>query len=76
MDSLHIESMAENKVDALLTAEVGEPVPAENAFDRNDESFAEGCDSLEEGLGLRADVAVKARLSGRVETTEVHASCM
>jgi hypothetical protein len=73
VDGLHVEGAAENEGNVLLGAEVGEPVPAEDALDADDEVIAIGRDGPEEALGLRAQVAVHEHLAGLVvEDAQVH----
>ncbi len=35
VDGFHVEGMAEHKVDALASAQIGEPLPGEDALDRD-----------------------------------------
>ena len=72
VDGLHVERVAEDEGDALLGAEVGQPVPGEGALDRDDEVLAEGGDCGEEGLWLRADVSVQEHLALLVDNADVH----
>src|SRR5918999_4037142 len=49
VDRLHVEGMAEDEGEALLFAQVGHPVPAEEAFDRDTQTLpvrSEGFDEL------------------------------
>ena len=72
-DGLHVEGVAQDEGNALTRAEVGEPVPAEDALDANDEVVAIGLDGAEEEFGLRAQVAMQEDLAGLVvEDAEVH----
>ena len=41
MDGLHGEGMTEDERDLFIGAEVGEPVPGEHAFDRDDDMQAD-----------------------------------
>ncbi len=59
VDGLHVEGVAENELDSLSAAEIGDPVPREHALDGDDEVVPEGLDRLEELLGLAGDVAVE-----------------
>jgi len=49
---LHGQGVAQHEGDALVFAQIGEPVPGEHALAANDEVFAERLDGAEEGLGL------------------------
>jgi len=44
--------VSEDKGDALLDAEIGEPVPGEDALDADDDILAKGLDGIEEVSGL------------------------
>ena len=54
VDRLHIEGVTEDEGDLLARAQVGEPVPAEDALDANHEALAVGPGRLEEGSRLGA----------------------
>jgi hypothetical protein len=43
--------MSEDEGDVVLGAEIGQPVPGEDALDPDDDIFPEGFDGLENGLG-------------------------
>jgi hypothetical protein len=64
--------MAENEIDALLSAQVGEPVPGEHAFGSDDKVVAVRFDQAQEEFGTGRNVAVQHDLSGGVEDTDVH----
>jgi hypothetical protein len=51
VDRLHVEGVAEDEGDGFLGAEVGEPVPAEDALDADDEVVAVGLDGARETPG-------------------------
>jgi len=74
VDRLHVEGVAEHEVDALGCAQVRQPVPGEDALDRNHEALAVGSDRLEEGLGARLQVLVDENLALGVEDAHVHGS--
>ena len=72
VDGLHVEGVAEDEGD-VLGAEVGEPVPAEDALGGDDQVVAEGFDGFEEELGLAGQVAVQQDVAAPVlEDAEVH----
>src|SRR5262249_57799791 len=68
----HVQGMAQDKRDRLLGAEVGEPVPAEQALDGDDQPLAEGFDGGQEGIGPRRQVLVVDHLAVRIEDAQVH----
>jgi hypothetical protein len=73
VDGLHVERMADDEGDVMLGAEVGEPVPAEDALDAADQVVPVGLDGPEEGVGLAAQIAVQDDLAAfMVEDAEVH----
>ena len=51
------QGVTEDEGDALVLAEVGEPVPGEHALAADDEVFAEGLDRVEEGIRLGGEIA-------------------
>ena len=72
VDRLHVERVAEDEGDAFGGAEVGEPVPGEDALDGDDEVVAIGRDYLEERFGVRRQVLVDEHLAVAVEDADVH----
>lgn len=70
--AFHGEGVAEDELDPLPAAEVGQPVPGEDTLDGDDEALAEGFDGLQERLGCRADVLVEEDSALPVENAEVH----
>ena len=66
--------MAQDEGDALILAEVGEPVPGEHALGGDDQSVAVGLDGLEEELGIGAKVLVDDNGVVLVEDADVHGS--
>jgi hypothetical protein len=76
MDGFHVEGMTEDERDVFLGAQVGEPVPGEQAFDRDDDIGPLRRDDFETGLRYRLHVAVKERFTGLVEATDVHGTGM
>jgi hypothetical protein len=64
--------VAEDKGDLLFGAEIGEPVPTEQALDADDETVAKGGDGLEEGVGVGGVVFVVDDLSVAIEDAQVH----
>jgi len=50
MDGFHVQGMTEDKRDAFVGTEVGEPVPGEHAFDSDDETLAIRSNDVQEGI--------------------------
>jgi hypothetical protein len=59
VDGLHVEGVAENEGDLLGSAEIGQPIPGEDALHRHDDVLAVGSEEIEENLGVRLDVALE-----------------
>src|SRR5712691_6116570 len=76
MDGLHVEGMTEDERDRFIGAEVGEPVPGEHAFDRDDDIRPIRSNDCEKGLRGRLHVTVEQRLTGLVEDADVHRTGM
>ena len=55
VDRLQIEGVGQDERDAMFGAEIGEPVPAEDAFGADHQVVRVGGDGLEEGLGGGVD---------------------
>jgi hypothetical protein len=72
VDGFHVQSVAEDESDLLPGAEIGKPVPAEQALDGDDAVVAEGSDSLEEGVGFGGEVFVVDDLAVAIEDAQVH----
>src|SRR5262245_21067457 len=71
--------MAEHEGNALLGAQVGEPVPGEHALDGDDQAgvvgvVAEGSDRVEESAGIGSIVLVQDGAAALIEDAQVHAS--
>jgi len=71
VDRLHIQRVAERKGQAFLGAEIGEPVPAKEAFAK---VVAVGRDDFERFVAVALEVAVDQDLSRLVEDADVHRS--
>jgi putative addiction module component (TIGR02574 family) len=72
MDGLHRQRVPQHKGDAVLGAEVGEPVPGEHALRAHDEIVAKGGHGLEERVRCGLQVAMHQHLAGPVEDADVH----
>jgi hypothetical protein len=64
--------VAQDEGNALWSAEVGEPIPGEEAFDANDEVLPVGGNGLEKWLRCCLHIPVQKDLSAAVEDTDVH----
>ena len=72
VDRLHVVGVTEHEVDVGVGAQVGDPVPAEEALNADDEAVEVGFDQFEKAVGITGDVAVDDLLAVRVEDAHVH----
>jgi len=72
VDRLEVEGVGEDEGDVELAAEVGQPVPAEDAFGADDEIVAVGLGGLEEGVALAGDSFVQDDRAAAFENAQVH----
>src|SRR3989441_2562204 len=72
MDGFHIEGMAQDKGDVLCSAEIGQPIPGEHAFDRYDKTLPVGSNGLEEGFRSGWHIAVQQELTIVAQDADVH----
>jgi hypothetical protein len=66
----------EDKGNLFLGAEVGEPVPGKDTFDRDDQILPIGCNGLEKRLRTGFHVAMQQDLAVLAKDTHVHAASM
>jgi len=74
MDGFHIEGMAEDEGEPVLSTKISEPVPGKHALDGDDEVISIGFDDLEEPIGPCWQVAVDQNLPVLIDDTDVHRS--
>jgi hypothetical protein len=74
VDCLHIEGVTQDEGDPLLRAEVGNPVPGEDALDRYHQVLAVCREGGEEVLRSGRAIAVDAHLALGIQHTDVHPS--
>ena len=74
MDRLHCQSVTQHETNALLLAQIGQPIPAEEALDGYDEVLSIRLDEPEEGFTISPDIAVYLSLAAIVEDADVHAA--
>ena len=63
MDGFHGEGMTEDKRDACVGTEVGEPVPGAQACDGDDETLSIRSNDVQEGLRVGLHVTVHQDLA-------------
>ena len=71
-DGLHVQGVPEDEGDVLGLAQVGQPVPAEQALARDDEPVAIGSDRREESGRFGGHFVVQYDGAGLVEDAQVH----
>ena len=74
VDGFHVQRVAEHEGDPLAGAEIGEPVPGEDAFHRDDQVLTVGLDGPQEDPRIAANVLVKEDLPSLVENAQIHGS--
>lgn len=72
MDRFHVEGMTEDKGDALGGAQIGQPVPGEDALDGHDHILPIRGDDREEGLFAGWAIVMGLDLSLLVENAHIH----
>jgi hypothetical protein len=68
----HIEGVAENEIDPLLGAQVGQPVPGEHALAADYKAGAIGFYQSEESFRFGRDILVNDHLSDGIEDADIH----
>jgi hypothetical protein len=74
MNGLEVERMREHELDGVLLAEIGKPVPAEDALGGDDQVVHAGLDSREKGRGLAGQRLVEQGGAAVIGQAEVHGS--
>jgi hypothetical protein len=59
VDGFHLEGVSQDEGNALLSTQVGEPIPGEDTFHGHHEPLTIGGDSPEEGFGSGFHMAVQ-----------------
>ena len=72
VDEAHVEGVTEDEGDALLRAQVGEPVPTVDALDGDDQVLAVGRDGEEEAIAVARKVSVQEHRPVPSDDAEVH----
>ena len=67
MYRFHIQGMSKNEGDILVCAEIGYPVPGENALDSYNNVFPEWSYSLQKDFGIGFDVSAQDYFSFLVD---------
>jgi hypothetical protein len=76
MDGFHVQGVAQDKWDHVLTAKIGDPVPGKHAFDADNDIFKVWEDGIKQQRGISIEVFVQLGLSLGIDDAEVHFPCM
>ena len=76
VDGLHVQSVAEDELDPLLAAQVGDPVPAEQALDGDDQILSVGGEGLQKLLCFAGHLPVDQGIALLVQDAEIEAASM
>ena len=76
MYGFHVQGMAQDEGDAMLSTEIGDPIPGEHAFHGDDNVLSERLDELEEDFAIGFDISVQEDFPGFIQDAEVHFFCM
>jgi hypothetical protein len=76
MDGFHVQRVTQDECNAVLSAQIGDPVPAKDALDTDDDVFQEGEDQLKEHLGIGGDVFMESGFAFLVDDADVHFACV
>jgi hypothetical protein len=76
VDRPHEQGVAEDELDALPAAQIGQPVPGEDALGGDHEVVTVGRNGREKGLGAALQVLVEEDLALPVEDADVHGLCV
>jgi hypothetical protein len=71
VDQLHVQRVADDEGDAVFSAAVGEPVPAEQALATDDDAVVEARDGLQQGVEVTRQVLVQNDGAGCVADADV-----
>lgn len=72
VDGFHVESVPQDKGDALIRTEIGQPIPEEDTFDRNDNILSIGLDRLQENLRVSWEIFVGQNIPLLIDDAEIH----
>jgi hypothetical protein len=76
MAGFHVERVPQDKGDFLFSAEIGEPLPGEPAFDRDDQTLTVGSNSREEWFRSGFHLTVQQGLTIMAQEADVHGTRM
>jgi hypothetical protein len=76
MNRFHIERVAQDEGNVLFIAEIGEPVPSEDALYCYNNIFAVRSYTLQKNIGVCFNIPVKNDLALLVEDAKIHCPCV
>jgi hypothetical protein len=68
--------MAKNEGDPFFLAQIGQPVPGEDAFHSHHDILPEGSEGAEKSFRVCVDVLMKTDVAPGIQDTDEHFSCM
>jgi hypothetical protein len=74
VDGLHVESVAEDKSEALFAAQVGDPIPAEQAFDGDRQVLSVGGESPQQLVSVTGKLPVHEGIALLVQDADIEAA--
>jgi hypothetical protein len=72
MDGFHVEGVAEDESDPVLSTKISEPVPGKHALDGDDEVVTVRLDDFEESIGPCWQVPMYQNLPVLIDDTDIH----
>jgi hypothetical protein len=76
VDRFHVQRVAEHEGDVELLAQIGDPVPAEHALDRDDQVLSVGGNGCFKGAGVGGQILVHENRTVVILDAEVHRPCV
>jgi hypothetical protein len=70
VNGFHVEGVTEDKGDLLLGAEVGDPIPGEEALDADGDVGSEGSEGIEEALFVGGEGGLTNDGAGLIEDAD------
>jgi hypothetical protein len=72
MDGFHVQRVTQDEGNAVLGAQIGNPVPAKDTLDTDDDVFQEGEDQLKKYLALGGDIFMQPGFAFLVDDADIH----
>lgn len=72
MNGSHVQRVAEEELDALILAQVGQPVPGKHALDPDNQVVAKVPDRLQEIMRLGSHIPMQPLVSVTIKNAQIH----